>query len=107
MDKAIKEVIDCIINSKEYQECLKIKEKMKDNEDINTRVNKIKKLQKEYLKTNSLEIEEELKRVEEELNRIPLYAIYNQNLEIVNQKISYVQEEINDYFYKLFNEKDY
>lgn len=107
MDKAIQEVVDCIINSKEYQECLKIKQKMDKNEDIKSRVNKIKKLQKEYLRTNSLEIEEQLKRLEEELNEIPLYVIYNQNLEIVNQKINYVQEEINDYFYKLFNKKDY
>lgn len=107
MDKAIKEVVDCIIQSPEYQDCLKIKEKMDKNEDIKSRITKIKRLQKEYMRTNSIEVENELIRIEKELNEIPLFVIYSQKLEIVNEKINYVREELNDYFYKLFNEKNY
>ena len=40
----------------------------------------------------------------EELFNIPIYKIYLDNLEVVNQKIDYVKDSLNDYFYKLFNE---
>lgn len=34
----------------------------------------------------------------EALNEIPLFVTYNQNLEVVNQKLQMIQEEFNDYF---------
>ena len=37
--------------------------------------------------------------------KIPLYSIYNQKLNVINEKISYVNDELNDYFYKLLNEE--
>ena len=104
MNNAIKEVVDCIINSSEYQECLRIKKLMDENTDIKERISKIKVLQKKYLRNNDPDVEKELNTLETELNEIPIYYEYNQKLELVNQKINYVTEEINDYFYRLFNE---
>ena len=104
MDNAISEVVKCIIDSPEYQECLRIKKQMDDNTDIKERINKIKILQKKYLRSNDPDIEIELNKLENELNDIPIYYEYNKKLEIVNQKINYVTDEINDYFYKLMNE---
>ena len=105
MDKALQDVVNCIINSPEYIECLEIKKKMNSNEDITNRIKRIKLLQKKLLRIDSIELEEELKRIEKELNEIPIYVLYNQKLSIINEKISYVNDEINDYFYKLLNEE--
>lgn len=63
----------------------------------------IKNLQKKYVKTNSDEVLRELKELEEKLNSIPIYVIYMQHLEKVNEKINFVRDELNDYFDKLFN----
>ena len=104
MNKAISDVVQCILDSPEYQDCLRIKKLMEENEEVNSRIKKIKVLQKKYLRTNDLDVEKELKTLEDELNEIPIYYEYNQKLELVNQKINYVTEEINDYFYKLMNE---
>ena len=37
-------------------------------------------------------------------NSIPIYNVYMKKLNKVNEMIDYVQDELNDYFYKLFNE---
>ena len=104
MDKALDDVVSCILNSKEYKECVSIKEKMNNNTEITTRINKIKQLQKKYMRTLDLEVEKELNILESELDEIPIYHIYNENLNKVNEMISYVNDELNDYFYKLLNE---
>jgi len=103
MDKVIDDVVNSITNSEAYKKCLEIKEKMKDNTDISTRVNKIKRLQKKYIRSNDENILKELDILKEELNSIPIYHMYNQYLEEVNQMISYVNDELNNYFNNLFN----
>lgn len=102
--KAIEDVISTITNSSEYQKCLKIKERMSDNKEITEILNKIKVLQKKYVRNNyDNSIKEELDELEKKLVNIPIYNIYLQNLEIVNDKIEYVKDSLNDYFYHLFN----
>ena len=103
MDKVIDDVVNSITNSEAYKKCLEIKEKMKDNTDINSRVNKINRLQKQYIRSNDENILKELDILKEELNSIPIYHMYNQYLEEVNQMISYVNDELNNYFNNLFN----
>lgn len=104
--KALDEVILCITESKEYEMCISLKEKMKDNEEINKLVNKVKELQKKYVKSSyNEEIKKELDLINKRLEEIPIYHIYLSNLEKVNEKIDYVKDSLNDYFYKLLNEK--
>ena len=50
------------------------------------------------IEKNSKEIKEMLEEKLEALNEIPLFVTYNQNLEVVNQKLQMIQEEFNDYF---------
>ena len=103
--KALDEVIYYITDSKEYKLCLELKDRMSSNSDINDKIVKIKKLQKEYIKSNYDEAKkQELDKINEELLKIPIYKIYLDNLEVVNQMIDYVKDSLNDYFYKLFNE---
>lgn len=103
MNKELEEVINTIINSDDYKSCIQLKEKMSTNKEICELVEKIKVLQKKYVRENGEEVLEELKLLEERLNEIPIYVIYMQHLEKVNEMINYVKDELNDYFYKVLN----
>lgn len=103
MNKELEEVINTIINSDDYKRCIQLKEKMSTNKEICELVDKIKVLQKKYVRENGEEVLEELKLLEERLNEIPIYVIYMQHLEKVNEMINYVKDELNDYFYKVLN----
>lgn len=103
MNKKLDEVINTIINSDDYKSCIQLKEKMSTNKEICELVDKIKVLQKKYVRENGEEVLEELKLLEERLNEIPIYVIYMQHLEKVNEMINYVKDELNDYFYKVLN----
>ncbi len=102
---SLDEVIKCIKESPEYIKCNELKNKMSSNKEITELVNKTKKLQKEFIKTNDLSIKEELDKTTERLNEIPIYYTYNENLKLVNDKIEYVKDSLNNYFYRLFNEE--
>lgn len=105
LNNSLNDLINYIENTNEYKMCITLKEKMKDNDTINDLVNRIKLLQKKYIRTNDSNIEEELSLLEKELNEIPIYNIYNQNLEKVNEMIIYVKDRLNNYFDELLNEK--
>lgn len=103
MNKELEEVINTIINSDDYKSCIQLKEKMSTNKEICELVEKIKILQKKYVRESDEEVLEELKLLEKRLNEIPIYVIYMQHLEKVNEMINYVKDELNDYFYKVLN----
>ncbi len=104
VNKSLKEVIDCIKNSKEYKNCILLKEKMDSNEDILQLIKEVKEYQKKYVKSYYDEsIKKELEKLINQLSDIPIYSAYMQNLEIINEKIDYVRDELNDYFFHLLN----
>lgn len=103
MNEALNEVINTIVNSDDYKKCIELKNTMSSNEELVSLIEKIKKLQKKYVNTNDQEILVELEKLEEELNNIPIYVIYMQYLEKVNEKIEFVKDELNDYFYEVLN----
>lgn len=104
MNKALDEVINTIINSDDYKSCIELKDKMSNNKEICELVEKIKILQKKYVRENNDEVLVELKVLENRLNEIPIYVIYMQHLEKVNEMINYVKDELNEYFYKVLND---
>ncbi len=103
LNKALDEVISCIVSTDEYKKCMQIKEQMSHNLELMALIEEIKKLQKQYVNTNSEEVFKKLTELEEKLNAIPIYVIYMQYLEKVNEKISFVNDSLNDYFDKLLN----
>ena len=104
LDKSLEEVVLCIKNSKDYKECIEIKEKMKSNEELIKMIEDIKLLQKKYIKSNyDSNIKKELDNLEEKLNSIPIYNMYIEKLNKVNELIDYVKDDLNDYFYNLLN----
>ena len=100
-DKSLEELIQVIKNSKEYQKCLSCREQMKKNPEILELIEKVKDCQKKIIRGNANE--EEYQAYQDELNSIPLYQVYLQNLEVVNQMIEYIKDEFNQYFTDLLN----
>ena len=104
--KALENVIDCIKNSSDYQTCIALKEQMNQNDEIKEIVSRIKTLQKKYVQHyDDSSISEELDTLEKRLLEIPIYSIYSNHLEKVNERIEYLKDTLNDYFYQLLNEK--
>ena len=104
VNKALDEVINCITNSNEYKECISLKNKMNDNEEVMSLIKKIKELQKKYIRSEyDSNIKKELDDCNDKLLNIPIYHMYNDSLEEVNEMISYVKDELNDYFNNLLN----
>ena len=98
------DLINYIKNTIEYKKCLELKNKMSSNTNINKLMNDIRDFQKKYIRSNYDEnIKLELDKVNEELNNIPIYITYCENLDRVNQMISYINDELSDYFYKILN----
>lgn len=98
-------VINCITSKEEYKQCIQIKEKMRNNETIRKLIDEIKTLQREYVKEENSNIKKELSKKIIQLEQIPIYREYQNNLEAVNEMINYVKDDLNDYFYHLLNDK--
>lgn len=102
LNKKLDEVIVTIMDSNDYKECVKLKEKMQKNEELMELIDTLKEKQKEYIKNDCCN-KEELEELEKRLYDIPIYSVYMEHLKNVNELISYVQEDLSDYFYHLFN----
>ena len=98
------EIINYNTNSSEYKKCISLKDKMSNNSKLMDKINKVKVLQKKYIKSNDLSIKKELDLLIEDLNNEPLYYNYMNNLEKVNEMISFVNDELHNYFYRVINE---
>lgn len=105
LSKAISEVVSAITDSEEFKECIRLKEKMDASDDIKVLVEKIKTLQKKYVRTQNEDIKSELNELQEMLSSIPLYDSYQKKLADVNRKIDFIKDELNDYFYKVVEKK--
>ena len=106
VNKAFDDVISVILESSCYQECLVLKEKMSKNKELMQLIEKLKVAQKEYVK-RGYQDKREVESLEKQLQQIPIYVVYMEQLEKVNNILSYVEDDLNDYFFKLVNEKDY
>ena len=105
LNKALDDLVNYIKDSNEYKTCIKLKSQMSNNSEINDMVKEVKELQKKYIKSGyDKNVKMELDEVNNKLNEIPIYVIYNQNLEKVNEMINLVKDELNTYFDNLLNE---
>ena len=96
----LKEITAYFRENKYVKECLLIKEQMKENQDIQNKINRIKTLQKKFVNSNfsDMDIKLQLDNLESDLLLIPIYCEYMRNLEEINKQIEYFKEEMNNYF---------
>lgn len=107
LNSSLDELIDVIINFKEYKNVVELKEKMSVNDELMKLISDVKILQKKYIKSNYDDtIKQELEDKKNKLNEIPIYCIYSENLRIVNEMIGIVTDELNGYFFNRLNPKD-
>ena len=106
MNDIIKEVENLkedVLNSKEYKDFKKYESILDNNKEINNIITKIKRLQqqiikKEDKKENTDKDEIELQSLYKELNTYPDYTNYINSSKKLNEVITYIQKEFEDYF---------
>ena len=104
VNQAIDEIVNYIKSSSEYKNIISIKSQMCMYDELNSLISSIKSIQKKYVRSGyDFKYKEELDKLNEQLNEFPIYFIYQNNLEVINQKINYIKDTLNDYFYHLFN----
>ena len=104
LNRALDEVVSVITSSRDYHICIELQEKMKKNQNLMDLIDKLKDTQKRYVKSNyDKSIKDELDLLEERLQQIPIYVSYMAHLEKVNDMLSYVEDDLNQYFYQLLN----
>ncbi len=104
LETAVIDLKNYIENTPEYKKVILLKDKMKDNSNIQSLIKEIKKTQQEYIKSNKDEkVEAKLKEINQKLKEIPIYHEYIKELDKVNDMIYVVKEELNEYFVKKMN----
>ena len=96
-------LIDTIKESQEYKRYIEIDKVLNKNKEINNLVNDVKKMQQravmlEYYKDHRYKkLDDKVKKLIDELNSIPLYQEYTRRLNDLNDMISYVTYNIEEY----------
>lgn len=103
LSKDLADLISSITESDDFKECIRLKKKMEDSSEIKELVETIKTLQKKYVCTDDSEVKEELDKVQNKLDNIPLYVSYQKRLMEVNRKLDLIKDELNEYFYNVVN----
>lgn len=103
LSKDLADLISSITESDDFKECIRLKKKMEDSSEIKELVETIKTLQKKYVRTDDFEVKEELDKVQNKLDNIPLYVSYQKRLMEVNRKLDLIKDELNEYFYNVVN----
>lgn len=102
LDK-IDEIIEVIKSSPNYQKYLSLQEKMNGNQELINLINEVKDLQKAIV--NGIDKENELKEKMTLLENNPLYREYNNTVNDINNEFAIVENTLNNYFDKKFNEE--
>ena len=104
VNKALEELIASVKESSDYKKCLSIKKRMRENSELMELIANIKVLQKKYIRSNyAKEIKEELDKETNKLEAIPIYLEYEKYLKLVNEKIDYIKDWLNNYFNNILN----
>ncbi len=101
----ILEIIEYIQTTESYQNYLKARKVLEQNEKIRNLINDIKTLQKELVKNQSKKEELDLK-IKEKLNILntePSYLEYQTYQEEINNLLTIFENKINKYFFDVFN----
>lgn len=105
MNNEIKSEIDLLIlkikSSDIYKKYIQLEDKVNKCKDIKLLVDDIKILEKKLVKTPSLDLEQQLNKKMEELNKMPLYLDYKESLEELNNMLLIVKNRFDKFVYEL------
>lgn len=103
INNGIEELYNSINESTEYKEYLEINNILKEDKELNNLINKIKILQKEAVKLESINdnksktIDKEIDTLVNKLNSIPKYIEYKDKLKEFNNVLKVSSSLIEDY----------
>ncbi len=108
IENKAKELVQAIKDDDKYKEYINLREKLKDNKDIMSKMQEVKRLQKEYVKGAYLdkEIETKLNSLLKELEQNSLYQEYLAKEKEINKILNNINEGLNIIFNKLLNESN-
>lgn len=105
MQQKLNDIVSIITTSDDYLECIRLKKQLSNNLELMRLIADIKKLQKQCVRyPEDEQLKKQLASQNEKLDKIPLYMVYMNHLEQVNIMISYVADELNDYFFQVLNQ---
>lgn len=102
--KSLEELIKTIKSSFEYRECIRLKKEISKDKELIKVIEKVKKSQKDYVK--SYYSESKKKVLDEDMELLEnnkKYVLYTYYLDKVNNYISEIKCELNDYFFDVTN----
>ncbi len=104
----VNEMVNMIKNSNEYRDYMFLYEKMRKNQKISDLIEKVKILQKEIVRKESLQqsttdLEKSYQSYLDQLNTIPLYVEFVEKQEKLNDTYQTIKREIDRYFDQLLN----
>ena len=108
IENKAKELVQAIKDDDKYKEYINLRQKLKDNKDIMSKMQEVKRLQKEYVKGAYLdkEIETKLNSLLKELEQNSLYQEYLAKEKEINKILNDINEGLNIIFNKLLNESN-
>ncbi len=108
IENKAKELVQAIKDDNKYKEYINLRKKLKDNKDIMSKMQEVKRLQKEYVKGAYLdkEIEAKLNNLLKELEQLSLYQEYLAKEKEINKILNNINEGLNIIFNKLLNESN-
>ncbi len=97
-----KELVKTIKEDSLYKEYMELRHELKSNKEINDKIEEVKRLQRKYVKGNyqDKEVLDNINTLTKELESVPLYYIYNQKEEELNNNLLLIKEGLS----KTFNE---
>ena len=87
-----------IKESKLYKDYVKVKEKLKNNNEITTLIKDIKRMQKIATNNKDVKIEKDLKKMYDKLYSIPLYQSYLIIKEELEENLYMISDNFDKYF---------
>lgn len=102
--ESLEELINYIKSTEDYKKAINLKEEIDKDNELKKLISEVKKIQKEYVRSNfDDKIKEKLDKKLELLNSNKLFVTYTYYLDKVNDMIKLVKSELNNYFEKITN----
>ena len=107
MNNILKDIEDLkidILNTNEYKEYKKYEELLDNNSEIKSLIKEITDTQKELVKTNNIDLEYKLEDLNSKLYSNEEYSKYIESSKKLNELISNIQKNFEDYFNSLISQ---
>ncbi len=104
----LEEILDLIKDSQDYQDYVFLKAKLAKNEKALKLIAEVKKLQKQVVrkevkKEDTSQEEQEIEKLLESLNQIPLYLDFVETQQKLNEVYQMIDTKLDNYFQKIGN----